>query len=604
MRAKKKVTRERKYVAAVRLTKNGPVMKFSKPNIDEVVEDYTDLAFAVFHELLHILEGHLDIDRIRDRYRVPDLFEGKSSLQDLEGNEGDASLEDRRRWKIIHFVNELEIKHMEHVLLPDEFHDMNRRLYGEDVDREGVGEIPPDKKVLYRGNEDFGNPIYSRLHNRVFSANQYSPLEAFRVLDRVLPDVPDEDEQGGDPGDPGDGEGGGQPPPQDPQGEGEQGSPPGGGSASPDSENEDNEESGSGGKGQSKEDEDSEDESEESGSGSEDSGEESEDEEPGDEEPGDEESGDEEGSGGQPDVSENDPLDHTESGIDEDANAEDVRDLIDALKDMAEDDAGDEADGQDSSGSNDSGGDQSGGSGHSLSPQVSEAKRQPLVDQPENDEVEEEIKKAGTANDFHSKVAADIRDEVGNAIRYSVRPNFRDDHRARIGRKVGRFVPKYKHSRAPSQEKIALYYDISGSQTDYIPACNQIVLHNKKYLANRSVFLFAIGVEEMKISTFSKRAKAGTVQEAVPTYGTDFNDVIRHVKEEGFHKIVVLTDDVSELDDDLIGPMVRSGELEHILVVCTEEKSDITKKHSPGFIHGGPQGGYADEVVRVKPVVR
>jgi hypothetical protein len=246
-----------------------------------------------------------------------------------------------------------------------------------------------------------------------------------------------------------------------------------------------------------------------------------------------------------------------------------------------------------------------GGRGHTLKEQVAEAKRQAPVRQPKNREVEKEVKEAGTAPDFHSKVAADIQDEVGKAIRYSVRPNFQNDHRARIGRKLGHFVPKYKQARAPNREKIALYYDISGSQTEFIPACNQIVLHNKRHLANQSLFLFTTELKEMQISTFSKVAESGDVQNAISSYGTDFNVVVRHARENGHKKIVVLTDDVSEIDPSLIDPMIRSGQLEHILVVCTiEEKGDRTKEISPGFIHGGPTGGYADKVVRVNPITQ
>jgi hypothetical protein len=583
MRAEKKLTNEREYVAAVRLTANGPVMKFSKPNIEEVVEDYTDLSFAVFHELLHILEGHLDLDRIRDRYRLPNLFEGQTTLRDLEGNEEDLSFEDRRRWKILHFVNELEIKHMEHVLLPDEFHEMNRRLYGEEVDRD-IPKLPDDKRILYRGNEDFDSLIYKRLHGRVFSRNQYSPLEAFRVLDRLLPDdPPDQDDQKkkvkaggqGSKGDPQDSDGGQGSADGDEEAEGGQGQ---GGGGQPDED-----EQGAGG-----------------GSGEEE-GEGGEDEEKEDQEEG---GGDGEDEDEEIDVSENDPLDHTESGIDEDAQDEDIQDLVDALEDMAED----EDDGDDSAGADDGDDDSdmsqqdTSGGGHTLKPQVAEAKRQRSVRQPRNHEVEEEIKKSGTATDFHSKVASRVRDEVGKAIQYSVRPNYRHDHRARIGRKMGHFVPKYKQARAPNEEKIALYYDISGSQTEYIPACNEIVLHNKRHLADQSVFLFAVGVQEMKISTFSDLAQKGTVQNALSTYGTNFNDVVRHTRENDFSKIVVLTDDLSEIDHSLIDPMIQSGQLEHVLIVCTIEKDDRQKERSPGFIHGGNQGGYADEVVRIKPV--
>lgn len=586
------VTSSRDYVAAVRLTKRGPQFYYSKPLFEEYVEDYIDVAFVTFHELLHVLEGHLDLDGVRSRFQEPNLFEGIDSINELEDvNEKDIDPDDKRKYKIIHYVNELEIKHLEHLLLEDDkFHKLNEKLYG--------GEGQDRNTIMYRGADDIDSPVYKAIHKRIFSQGNFSPIETFRVLSRQQKDefdqkpMPDESDGSGqdqdseqesqsrDSGDQGEMSSEGQPQPGDSEDEDGDGDSQGGnqeegeeeeseeGEGNGDGEEEDqsgDQSSGSeeqDGEGE-KEGEDNNEEGKEEGESEEKDGE---GEEEKDEEGEDGEKEDESGGG--------DPMQHENSGIDEDAREEDVAALQEAMEqivDKAED-----------------------GDGYSeeMIQNKRDDRKRPVVQQPKNKEVEKAIQDTRSAPSFHSKLGEILHDRVGDAIHRSVVPNYTDDHRARINRKLGRDTLKYRHEDRATQERVAFYYDCSSSQDQYIPACNEIVTRYKQYFADQKVFVFGSHVEEVSANKFTRHAQQGTVTGLLRARGTSFNNVLHHADENNFKEIVILTDDEANISEHLIEPLREQNKLEYILVILTNSENP----DNMGFI----SQGYADEVIELE----
>ncbi len=588
MNGTKKLNESHSAAASVRITEDGPRFEFSRPLINEMADDHKDLAFLVFHEMLHILEGHQNLEHIRSQFRDDSLMGDYESMIEARQDEVQAlSEEEREEWKLLQYAQELEIKHMEHLLFEDDrWHRMNKKSYG-GVDQESY-------RIFYRHAEGIEDPLYRGLHKSVFSDGRFSPVEARLLLqsrseDRNPLDPPsgpgesDEDgestsgENGSEKEDSGEGETEESESEEGESGEGESGEdePEEGG---PDGENEDGsgEDAGESGEGDNSSGDGIEDGESESGSGESGDGESEEGSGEGSGEGSEEESG--EGSGDssptQSDIQT--AMIHSESGVEEGAE-EEAQEMIEAIKEAVESESSSGMDGQ----------------------SVGEWAETPEVSQERNPEVGQKMQDAGSHTSFHSKVAEKIDDEVGRAIRRSPVPNFRDDHDARIQRKLGGFVASYKHRNAADSKRVAFYYDVSGSQTQYIPACNQIVLENKRHIADREVNLFTTKVQPVPVARFHKLVNNGEVQSSVTGRGTNFDAVIRDARDNGHSRICVLTDDMDEIDPDLIGPLARRGSLEWILVIMTEEKSDHRRDVYPGFI----DGGYADEVVHVEPAV-
>jgi hypothetical protein len=582
------VTSSRDYVAAVRLTKRGPQFYYSKPLFEEYVEDYIDVAFVTFHELLHVLEGHLNLDGVRSRFQEPNLFEGIDSIDELEDvNEKDIDPEDKRKYKIIHYVNELEIKHLEHLLLEDDkFHKLNEKLYG--------GEGQDRNTIMYRGADDIDSPVYKAIHKRIFSQGNFSPIETFRVLSRQQKEefdqqpMPDESDSSGqdqergqesqqrDSGDQGEMSSEGQPQPGDSEDEDGDGDSQGGGQE----ESEEKGESEGEGGGDGEENDQSEDQSsgsEEQDEEGEENGEDKEGGEDGNEEGEEGNNSEDEGSedGGQENESDGgDPMQHENSGIDEDAREEDVAALQEAMEQIV-----DEAE-------------DGGGYSEEMIQNKRDDRERPVVRQPKNREVEKAIQDTRSAPSFHSKLGEILHDRVGDAIHRSVVPNYTDDHRARINRKLGRDTLKYRHEDRATQDRVAFYYDCSSSQDQYIPACNEIVTRYKQYFAEQKVFVFGSHVEEVSANKFTRHAQQGTVTGLLRARGTSFNNVLNHADENNFKEIVVLTDDEANISEHLIEPLREQNKLEYILVILTNSKNP----DDMGFI----SQGYADEVIELE----
>lgn len=127
--------------------------------IERYVDNYYELFLLVFHEMTHIVVGH--------------FIEAKIDLL-----YGDAFWSTRDGKRIKHMADELLIKHIENVALPeDEYHTINEKVFRA---------LPEPMNIFFRGTpaEEISDLFFLQLQNRVYSAFDYSAREAASSLRR------------------------------------------------------------------------------------------------------------------------------------------------------------------------------------------------------------------------------------------------------------------------------------------------------------------------------------------------------------------------------------------------------------------------------------
>ena len=514
-------------VANVRITQSGPRITFDPIAIEELVANEDELAFIVFHEWMHVLCDHLSYEKMGLMFGI--FLKTAEDWQKLQPWQRD----------LIQYAQELEIKHMEHILMPDDrYHEVNRKLFSESPD--------PKYKIFWRDTDiDEVDDEYCKIiHGRIYSHGLFSTREAFHLL-QERSEENEEQEQGGD--------GEGQP---FILGEkGKEGSGSGDGNAPPQP---------GGQKG----------------------------------EPGDEET-DESGGGGSPSDAEGDdqekgpqppPMIGSESGIDDDISDEMLQDILDAFEQVfdaaqkveaqedrpadkkeASEEKGDAPDSPDPIEGRPGG--KSAGTGTMMEQGLKER-----VKVPRKRIVERAVEKAQFKPNYLTRIMSAVSREIGGARSTSNTPNFLTDRGAQRDWFVGKYRTRYKHKRRPSQGEIALYYDLSYSQDAYIPYCNEVALQLKPVLADQKLYVFGDYVAEVGLNEFIRRVREGSVQQTMRSRGTNFRAVARHAKEHRFQKLVIITDNRCGLDEDSMKPLVRQPGFYLLLVQTDRGGSDPRDK--------------------------
>lgn len=511
-------SRDPGIVASVRLTKDGIVMHWNMSAVRKVVKNYHHLAFIIFHEYLHILSGHQLIRRMRTMfglYELPDV--------NLPEEATDISPEIVEKIKLIKYVQELEIKHLENMLMPDDvYHDINRQLYEKSNDAW--------YRLYYRNSKEFDTPLQAYLHRQVFSDGRYSLREAYHLLKRSQ--EWNEQQEGEEGSGSGQGEGDG----KKSRSSKSSGKPDGRSKGNPEGESEDP----SKGQSEGQSEDQSEDESkskpkeeaseEEAGGGNEDNEgdqDKESDRSAGGEDKGDKEDGGE-GDGESEDKDEDysdiaEALTDSKSGIDDDANQEDIDKMFQAASEAIK---------------------ESRGASKNSAPDdtIIETAAKERAHVRRDAKVDKKFKRAQLKPNAFSLIQNRVAREMGHAIRYSSRPNFKD-HRAQLDWITGKHRRRYSHKTAPNRGKVELYYDISGSQDIYIPACNEIILQNKNHLGDQ-IHFFGDVVKSISKQEFFRRAEEGSVQDVLPQHyrGTAFKSVISHIQKNKYQRVIIITD--------------------------------------------------------------
>ena len=482
------MSRERP-TAWIYVGRDGPVFSVNPDFAKEQIETDFDLAFIVFHEWLHVLRGHTNVQRMS-------LVFGHDLKTDADFFELPKRVQER-----ITFAQELEVKHLEHLLMPeDHFHEINRRFYGERDD--------PQMKMLWRGTDpkELDDVYLEAVHERMFSRNRYSTREAYAIMNERA-------QEQGDEGD-----------------EGDEGSGEGGGAAEPDDRS---------------------------------------------------------------------PFLSSGSSVGPDASQDEVDQIADALSqvmDKAREEAdrtepdpepdptsrSDRADEQEDGLPPTGLGSDSGEKEMAPSPPVGGKPDLPpgtgtLIEETVKERVEvarqrqiaQAVKRVQTKPNYLARVSASLGRQTAKARSRSTVPNFSTDKRAQRDWLMGRYRAKYARRKAPSENLVALYFDISYSQDSFIPHCNEIVLQMKHLLVDQTLFVFSDYVVDVPVSEFVRRARAGTVQNIVKTRGTNFRAVVQHARKNGFSKLAVLTDNGDQIvPEDEMDPLTSRRDF-YLLMIQT-----------------------------------
>jgi hypothetical protein len=521
-------------VANVRITQSGPRITFDPIAVEQLVANEDELAFIVFHEWMHVLCNHLSWDKMGVMFGV--FLKTKEDWERLQP------------WQraLIQYAQELEIKHMEHILMPDDrYHEVNRKLFAQSSD--------PKYKIFWRDTDiDEVDDEYCKIiHGRIFSRGLFSTREAFHLLQERTEE--NQEQQEGDGGD-------GQPfelaESGSPGGKGKPGDgpPQPGGEKGPEGDQKDDESPGAGSS-------------------------------------GDEGGSDEEKEAQPP------PLIGSESGIDEDVSEEMLQDILDAFEQVfeaaqkaeAQDDRSDDKKAESEEGdTGEKGPDPSDGRPGGKSAGTGTMMEQGLKERikvPRKRVVERAVTKAQFKPNYLSRIMSAVSKEIGGARSTSNTPNFLTDRAAQRDWFAGKYRTRYKHKRRPSEGEIALYYDLSYSQDAYIPYCNEVALQMKTLLADQKLYVFGDYVVEVGVNEFARRVRAGSVQQIMRGRGTNFRNVVRHAKEHKFQKLVIITDNRCGLREDDIKPLMRQPGF-YLLLVQTDRGGD-TEADRNRVLNGG-----------------
>lgn len=147
--------------------------------LSDNIERIEDLTSLLFHEVGHLIAYRFSPARIGEALGIPELMRYtsyKEAMRDLGDVMGDTL-------KLMYEVLEMEVAHMEHVVLQDDvFHELTGRLFKDSKS--------PFERVLYRHSGPFEDPIFQQIHDRIFSDNKFSIREAFRLLKMTRPPEP------------------------------------------------------------------------------------------------------------------------------------------------------------------------------------------------------------------------------------------------------------------------------------------------------------------------------------------------------------------------------------------------------------------------------
>lgn len=511
-----------------------PVISLNPDFLAQNVENYWELFTLLFHEMAHVMVGH--------------FVEGK--VKTLWGNPFWKTQEGA---KIRDMSEELLIKHLEHMALPDDhYHTITEKTFRH------LGE---PMNVFFRGTppEEITDPFFAAVHRRVFTTGAYSAREtAFSM--RLL--MEGEDSQG-----PGDN-------PWDnvkpkPNGNEQQSGQAGGDSS----------------------------QSDESGEGSPSyvSGDPGESGKPGEKSEPDLDEGQD------PEDDSNDPGDADGSPSDDDADSD-----SEGAEGAGQDGEGDDADSDDGSGDSESDSAGSVGSqstadaegmesllaamasllsqdgastsGTQMAPDVQrELEKRTVANVAQ---IKREVIKAVSETGYFNQVARVFRSTVGRNIGHSIVPNLRHDKRAGMMLAAGQFVPYYRTENQATEERNHLFFDISGSQDRYISHCNELVLRLKPFIAENGLALFSSEhgpvdpVVPMRLSQFTREVKAGTVQNH-SSGGTNFNLVIDYMMKHKIMKAAILTDNISSIwGEERIAYLKKMAKKGYLLVIYSRDKTD------------------------------
>lgn len=186
--------------ASISIGEGTPVMYVNPEFFAQTVDTMKEAAFIVFHELIHLVQGH-------DQRYLTRVFGISAESQAKKDKDFEHAM----------YAAEMEVKHLEHLILPPEYHTINEKLFA----------ASPDEayRIFWRDTDPatIADPTYRALHSRIFSPGQYSSREAFYLVRERDDDDDDDDDDAsehedgapgssgagaGDPGEPAEGDAG------------------------------------------------------------------------------------------------------------------------------------------------------------------------------------------------------------------------------------------------------------------------------------------------------------------------------------------------------------------------------------------------------------
>lgn len=519
--------------------------------VRENVYNYYDLVAGIFHEMTHITAGHFIMPKIKAMF--PDDFwdtpEGRHTMT---------------------VANELLVHHITDVCLPqDRYHDMFERIFREqgttDTDRVMSRRTPP---------EELEDRVFQRFHERTFSqSGQFSVRETAYVMKSARPKPPKQFQDGSGQGGEGKGQqqkkggGGGQGQGKQ-QSQGDQNQKGGG-------QQQDQKQGGQGSNGQQQDQKQgSGQQSQQQGGGQ------------GQDQGSSSGGGQGSGTGQQKPSQQPSKKPFMGSGSSADESMKDkLKDLASALSQMIDDPPkGDDEESKAPSSSD-------GCTDDDVDPLVKEMVEKHRIQNIE--EIRRAVKKVRIMPNLYAQIGRVIEDQMGKEEAITTTPNYRD-RRQVAARASGTFYPYSRHELLAAKDKFVIYYDVSGSQEEFIPYCNEIIRRFRRHLHRSEVILFNRRIKRISTTEFTHLADQGKLWSTHGGGGTSFNVVAQDIKRHQFKKVIFLSDNRANLQYDSIEFMKKWKEKGGFMVFL--ETTGNWGRYYTGFKE------YWDKSIRVRPV--
>jgi hypothetical protein len=159
----------------------------------------------------------------------------------------------------------------------------------------------------------------------------------------------------------------------------------------------------------------------------------------------------------------------------------------------------------------------------------------------------------------------------------------------------GAYQSHYRRPSVATEEKFVVFYDISPSQDKYVPYCNEIVFRNKADLHEKKLYCFSGSgtMSHVDVREFTRVVKEGGQKAVRSEWGdgsTNFNQVVREMRNEKLTKAIIITDNrapISTTNREWLERTFTKKKKENVLVIVnTTHVSGSGKSLDPqrGFL--------------------
>ena len=164
---------------------------------------------------------------------------------------------------------------------------------------------------------------------------------------------------------------------------------------------------------------------------------------------------------------------------------------------------------------------------------------------PKEQKLRDGLLEVAAVPNFFSKVGRVLKESEGVNEDVSVLFNAGDPISV-VHQAMGMYRAFHRTPTFARADKFVMYYDVSGSQTSYMPRCNKVLQMNRQFLSNDEVVVFANQAKTISMKEFA-RSQDNPYALGVGG-GTEFDAAVSHMRKNGHRRVVIMTDNEGRID--------------------------------------------------------